>query len=97
MHGSLELRAQRARVEARQLIARSRCILASRRLLADPASVVTRCAWCGRLALGGLWVTDDAVPFFVNGQLEEHTSHGICTACLDELERDGKTRPLGRD
>src|SRR5262249_52620478 len=93
MGGALELRAQRARDEARQLIMQSRCIVASRRLLADPESVITRCAWCGRLALGGAWMPVDEIPVFVNGRLEGQTTHGICLGCIDRLEREGKSRP----
>jgi hypothetical protein len=88
MAGALELRAHRARDAAGRLVACSERIVASRRLLADPETMVKRCAWCGRLALGRAWVLEDEVPAFAGGLFEKRTTDGICSHCFDRLQRD---------
>jgi hypothetical protein len=56
-------------------------------------SMVTRCAWCGRLEFGGHWTQVDEAPFF-DEFLDRCVTHGICEDCLRALERSGESLPL---
>lgn len=91
---SLMERARRAYRDADTAIARSEVVVSARRLVRDPAAMVKRCAWCGRLLLGRGWVPTEEVPQFVGSALDERTTHGICERCVRRLERDGVSRPL---
>jgi hypothetical protein len=93
---ALAARARRAAAEAERIVARSQVIVAARRVVRDPASMVKRCAWCGRVLIGRGWVPAEDMPDFVIDALEDHTTHGICERCVRRLERDGASRPLKR-
>jgi hypothetical protein len=54
--------------------------------------LTTRCAWCGRFAVGNRFVDRDDVPRFVELTPPERITHGICPECVDELRRTGKSR-----
>jgi hypothetical protein len=87
-------RADRAVSEAFRTNRRSRALVWGRRLALTPEWMLTRCAWCKRISLAGLWLVEEEMPAFITGDLEEHTTHGICRRCLSELESAGRTRPL---
>lgn len=88
----LMARVRRARAEAERLTTRSAVLVTARRALADPHTMVRRCAWCNRLLLGRVWVPEDEVPDFVGDLLENRTTHGICENCVHELEEKGESR-----
>jgi hypothetical protein len=52
-----------------------------------------RCAWCGRIEIGGAWRDEDSVPGFFKARRDpESVSHGICEECLEELRQTGRSR-----
>jgi len=85
-------RVRRALAEAERAVERSRTLTRARSLV-EPDAHVSRCAWCGRAALGTRWLTPDELPAFVSRRALDGASHGICPDCVDELERDGRSHP----
>ena len=87
--------AAQARTAARSAyvsILRSRLLVQARRLMRDPAWLITRCAWCSRFDVGGLWVEVDELPRFMTGDLRARATHSICPSCVRQLERNGSSR-----
>jgi hypothetical protein len=64
---------------------------AARALTTDDQSMLTRCAWCDRIHLAGIWVTRDRAPT-MPPDITERTTHGICPACTEVLQREGRSR-----
>jgi hypothetical protein len=87
-------RAREALAEAEHAVAQSDAVLTATRLVREPGSMVTRCAWCSRIKLGRGWIPAESVPRFFARYVEEHGTHGICDECVRELEVTGHTRPL---
>ncbi len=87
-------RAKLALAEAEHAVAQSEVVTSATRLVRDPGSMVTRCAWCSRIKLGRGWMPAESVPQFFASYVEEHGTHGICDDCICELEVTGHTRPL---
>ena len=64
-------------------------LLGARRLLAEER-LVTRCAWCERYAIDGVWLDEREVPAFLSRRRRsESATHGICPRCLDDLHKRG--------
>jgi hypothetical protein len=63
---------------------------ASRRRRED--GFTTRCAWCGRYAVGGTFREADELPRFVAFTPTSRLTHGICPECVADLRREGKSR-----
>jgi hypothetical protein len=61
---------------------------------AHPDALPVRCAWCGRISIGGRFVLPEE---FVSGELpqrlREKATHGICPDCL---EHENEKARLGR-
>jgi hypothetical protein len=74
-----EVVAQSAATGARSLV----LVDASRYARADDKHV-PRCAWCGRIALGGDWIDRAAVPQFMERMLDERVTDGICPGCFSK-------------
>ena len=56
----------------RELVARSNRIARRSAILVDSSryrrsteTLVTQCAWCGKLRVGGVWATPDEAPLFL--------------------------------
>jgi len=77
------------------LVAHSRVLAAAREVASRPERMLRRCAWCGRIRLGGQWLSADEAPEFVRGLLDDRTTHGICRSCMRRLEADGRSRAAG--
>ncbi len=92
--GELMQRLRTAVQEASAAAAWSERLLAARRLARG--ALPTRCAWCGRLALGRQWTPLDEAPAFLPRDVGDGASHTICPDCTARLEREGRTRPLTR-
>jgi hypothetical protein len=45
---------------------------------------VPRCAWCGKVALGGSWLKRADVPRFMVRIVDRRSTDGICPACFAE-------------
>jgi hypothetical protein len=91
----VELLLRRLRVavaESQRLVAWSKMLLFGSDLLKDPARMLRRCAWCGRLNLDEQWVPADEAPAFVWTMLDQRATHGICRNCLDDLELERQER-----
>lgn len=90
--GALMARVSRARAAAERTIERSAVLVTARRAVANPHTMVKRCAWCQRLLLAGVWVPEDDIPDFVGRLLDGRTTHGICERCMRDLEESGRSR-----
>jgi hypothetical protein len=52
-----------------------------------------RCAWCGRVSVGGVWRDAEELPEFFKARRDpESASDGICGECFDRLRADGRSR-----
>jgi hypothetical protein len=87
---ALASRVRRALSNAQRTVAEAEAVICASRLAQERDSMVMRCAWCGRIALGA----GSEVPAFIATRLDERTTHGICPDCVRRLERTGRTRPL---
>jgi len=87
-------RVRQALAEAEHAVAQSEVVTTATRLVREPGSMVTRCAWCSRIRLGRGWMPAESVPQFFARYVEEHGTHGICADCVRDLEVAGHTRPL---
>jgi hypothetical protein len=77
--------------ESRVLVETSDRLIAARAVMAEPPRLMTRCAWCGRIRLAGLWVRVEELPgFFPRPRLRQVT-HGICESCVDDLRATGRS------
>ncbi len=77
---------------AEAAVARSRVLTAGRRLSREPEALLRRCAWCGRVTLGGEWVDADEATQLVAGRSGPvEASHTICPDCTERLVQEGKT------
>jgi hypothetical protein len=72
-----------------EVVARSESIGARSLVLIDASrhvrrdeTHVPRCAWCGRIALGGCWLERADVPTFVRRAISERSTDGICPTCF---------------
>jgi hypothetical protein len=65
---------------------RARVLTEALQLVRDRQRVLRRCAWCGRVWLGGTWVDDEEVPRFLPSDLDVHSTHSICPSCLARFE-----------
>ena len=66
--------------------ARSLLLVDASRYARRGESYVPRCAWCGKVALGGSWVNRAEVPPFMRRVLDHRTTDGICPGCFaDQL------------
>src|SRR2546423_13840668 len=72
-----EVVARSESIGARSLV----LIDASRHVRRDETSV-PRCAWCGRIALGGCRLERADVPGFVLRAISERSTDGICPTCF---------------
>lgn len=75
----------------REVVARSGATGARSLMLVDASryarldeTYVPRCAWCGKVALGGSWVGRDDIPPFMVRVLDRRSTDGICPACFAE-------------
>src|SRR5581483_7178532 len=91
--GALLSRLRDAKARSETLVARSKVLASARALARDPDGMLRRCAWCGRLRLGGQWIPPDEAPEFVRRLPDERATHGICRSCLEQLEAEGHSRP----
>lgn len=99
IHGydSIELlrQAAEARAEARRLVRETRELIAASPCVFDPAAMVHRCAWCGRISTDEIEWSDAAeVPAHV---LRLNSTHGICPDCIEDLVTTGHSRPVGAE
>jgi len=52
-----------------------------------------RCAWCGRVEIGGRWRTEQEVPPHFKARRDPASiTHGICEDCFEELRATGRSR-----
>jgi hypothetical protein len=72
-----------------EVVARSESIGARSLVLIDASrharrdeTYVPRCAWCGRVALGGVWLDRSDVPSFVLRAIAKRSTDGICPTCF---------------
>lgn len=72
-----------------EVVARSELIGARSLVLVDASrharkdeTYVPRCAWCGRVALGGTWLDHNEVPAFLLRVIAERSTDGICPICF---------------
>jgi hypothetical protein len=93
---ALEERVRSAVSNAEREARRSQMLVGSRRLVHTHGWMLTRCAWCGRVSLGGIWADPEETPGFLPTDLDERTTHGICRSCLGELERSGRSHAIRR-
>jgi hypothetical protein len=84
------MRREQALSEARRQVRRSEVLIAAVRLLADQA-MLTRCAWCERVALADQWLEEDERPRFLPRRLDRAATHGICPSCFEQLRADGQS------
>ncbi|HZD87426.1 MAG TPA: hypothetical protein VE088_05425 [Gaiellaceae bacterium] len=75
--------AQRQVGQARRLVELCR--------IADGEIIVRRCAWCGRLSVGGEWTAPESLQGFVPPQAVDNATHSICPDCTDRLEHEGRS------
>ena len=87
-------RVRLAVTEAERIVARSRALVSTRRVLGDEALLVRRCAWCARFSFGGQWMQEADLPRFVPKQAVEKATHTICPDCEERLVREGKSHSL---
>jgi hypothetical protein len=92
LFGALLGRLRDAKARSETLVARSKVLASARALVRDPEKMLRRCAWCGRLQLGGQWVSEEEAPEFVKRLLDDRATHGICRSCLSRLEAEGQSR-----
>lgn len=90
-------RVRRAVNEAERVVARSRALTSTRRVLGDERVLVRRCAWCERFSLGEQWTPQAAVPRFVPQRAIDGATHTICGDCETQLVREGKSHAYGAD
>jgi hypothetical protein len=90
---TLARRVKQAIAAAEEAKAKSETLVAARRVVRDPAMMLRRCAWCGRISLGRWTVVEEAPPFLPR-EMHGRTTHGICPDCLCRLERRGETKPV---
>jgi hypothetical protein len=88
----LETRIRSAVSVAERATRRSQVLIGTRQLVHTPEWMMTRCAWCGRVCLGGVWTDPDETPRFLPTDLDERTTHGICRSCVKDLEAQGLSR-----
>jgi len=69
-----------ARSEA--LVARSGVLVDASHYAREEESHVPRCATCGRVSLGGVWLRHGEVPPFVRRVIETRGVDGICPTCF---------------
>jgi hypothetical protein len=74
----LQERVEAARERTAMSLARSGVLVEASRYLRAREAKVPQCAWCARVALGGRWLEETAVPGFLADALEERATHGIC-------------------
>src|SRR5262249_47686389 len=53
----------------------------------SPEDLVTQCAWCGKLHVGGFLANPDEAPLFLVALLPRRRPHGICPRCFTEVGR----------
>src|SRR5262249_39921512 len=83
----LEARARAAVADSVRILARTRAPGGARQVLHDETQMLTRCAWCNRYDLGGVWTPPGESPRFLHAEgLRARTTHGICQDCFDGLE-----------
>jgi hypothetical protein len=58
--------------------------LSGRHLAASRATLVTFCAWCGRLRVAGRWLGKPRTGDFV-AHVKRETTTGICPACFADF------------
>jgi hypothetical protein len=92
----LKGRVGRAMADAQRAVARSELLTSASQVAHEPDAMVTRCAWCGRLALAGRWTRIEQAPGFLAGLIARRGTHGICPDCMRRLESSGESAPLGR-
>jgi len=84
--GSVEALVERVHeVVARSELIGARSLVlidASRHARGGDGSHVPRCAWCGRVALGGVWLDHADVPAFVLRAISVRSTDGICPTCF---------------
>jgi hypothetical protein len=88
----------------REFVARSNRIARRSAILVDssrhrrsPETLVTQCAWCDKLRVGGFWATPDEAPSFLVSLLPRRRTHGICPECFADVERQAAdSAPLSR-
>lgn len=85
-------RVRLAAAEAERSVARSRALVAMRRLIRHGA-LVRRCAWCGRYSLSEEWMQRDELPGFVTARVLEDATHTICPDCERGLVAKSQSRP----
>jgi hypothetical protein len=90
---TLEQRVWQAIATACGEVRRARILVEGAQVVREPSAMLTRCAWCGRYALGDGWADPDETPVWPE-RLGGRTTHGICGQCLRMLETSGASRPL---
>jgi hypothetical protein len=85
VEGALLDRAERAVEAAADIRARSEVIVSVSAAL-RASDLTTRCAWCSRYRVQGLWVLVEPPPEFGD---RAGITHGICEECVAELRATG--------
>lgn len=67
-----------------RLAARSLVLVDASRYARLDEAYVPCCAWCGRVALGGVWLERSDVPSFVARTITHRSTDGICPTCFGE-------------
>jgi hypothetical protein len=79
---------------ANSLTRRSAILVESSRHRRARDTLIPHCAWCGTVRVGGTWVRGEELPSFLADLVHDRRTHGICPACLDEVQRRSDDAPL---
>ena len=82
MHEELGNRLRSVAARSQTINYRSVVLVEASRYLRDREALIPRCAWCGKVALGGGWMPFDEVPHFLHGEVRTRATHGICPSCF---------------
>jgi hypothetical protein len=94
LHDELLERVHDAAVRSAQVQARANVVVDASRYLRLRETRIPRCAWCGRVGLGGTWVASEQVPGFFLAELERRATHGVCPACFPSASGGTRTERL---
>jgi hypothetical protein len=87
LHSELGDRLRKALATSHRLVRESAVVIEASRYARNGEKFVPRCAWCGRIGVGGEWLEPEQVPVFLSGALATRTTHGICPDCFGDAEK----------